>query len=137
MRISDWSLDVCSSDLVYGSWPGAIAPAYAKSHSQGEYVFDHGWAEAWERAGGAYYPKLQVAVPFTPVPGPRLLLRDAALAPALLAGIAAVVDLHGLSSAHATFVAPDQLPLFEAAGWLLRQATPFPLPKRGYPLFPN
>ena len=51
----------------------AAAPAYLKTHSQGEYVFDHGWAEAWERAGGEYYPKLQVAVPFTPVPGPRLL----------------------------------------------------------------
>ena len=51
----------------------ATAPAYLKAHSQGEYVFDHGWAEAWERAGGEYYPKLQIAVPFTPVPGPRLL----------------------------------------------------------------
>ena len=52
--------------------PAAILPAYAKSHSQGEYVFDHGWADAWERAGGNYYPKLQIAVPFSPVPGPRL-----------------------------------------------------------------
>src|SRR4051794_11566986 len=51
----------------------SAAPAYLKTHSQGEYVFDHGWADAWERAGGQYYPKLQVAVPFTPVPGPRLL----------------------------------------------------------------
>ena len=51
----------------------AAAPAYLKSHSQGEYVFDHGWAEAWQRAGGSYYPKLLVAAPFTPVPGPRLL----------------------------------------------------------------
>ncbi|PTS89975.1 GNAT family N-acetyltransferase, partial [Sphingomonas sp. HMWF008] len=49
--------------------PAAIAPAYAKSHSQGEYVFDHAWADAWERAGGRYYPKLQIAVPFTPAPG--------------------------------------------------------------------
>ena len=54
----------------------AAAPAYLKSHSQGEYVFDHGWADAWERAGGQYYPKLQVAVPFTPVPGSRLLGDD-------------------------------------------------------------
>src|SRR5919108_5382394 len=53
----------------------AAAPLYVKSHSQGEYVFDHGWAEAYERAGGRYYPKLQVAAPFTPVPGPRLLVR--------------------------------------------------------------
>jgi predicted N-acyltransferase len=92
--------------------PAAIAPAYAKSHSQGEYVFDHAWADAWERAGGRYYPKLQVAVPFTPVPGERLLLRDPALAPALIAAIEAVTDQHKLSSAHATFVAPEQLPLF-------------------------
>jgi predicted N-acyltransferase len=105
--------------------PAAIAPAYAKSHSQGEYVFDHGWAEAWERAGGRYYPKLQIAVPFTPVPGPRLLLRDTAMAPALIAAIEAVTDQHNLSSAHATFVAPDQLPFFEAAGWLIREGTQF------------
>ena len=57
----------------------AAAPAYLKSHSQGEYVFDHGWAEAWERSGQAYYPKLQVAVPFTPVPGRRLLGDRAAI----------------------------------------------------------
>ena len=53
----------------------AAAPMYLKSHSYGEYVFDHGWADAYERAGGSYYPKLLVAVPFTPVPGPRLLVR--------------------------------------------------------------
>ena len=61
--------------------PAAIAPAYLKAHSQGEYVFDHGWADAWERAGGRYYPKLQIAAPFSPVPGPRLLLRDPRLRP--------------------------------------------------------
>ena len=64
----------------------AVAPLYAKTHSQGEYVFDHGWAQAYERAGGRYYPKLQVAVPFTPVPGPRLLVRPTADAPALRRG---------------------------------------------------
>jgi predicted N-acyltransferase len=110
----------------------AIAPAYAKSHSQGEYVFDHGWADAWERAGGRYYPKLQVAVPFSPVPGPRLLLRDPAQAPALIAAIEAVVDQNRLSSAHATFVAPDQLPVFEAAGWLIRAGTQFHWSNAGY-----
>lgn len=115
--------------------PAAIAPAYAKSHSQGEYVFDHPWADAWERAGGAYYPKLQVAVPFTPVPGPRLLLRDAALAPALIAAIEAVTDQHGLSSAHATFVAPEQAAWFEAAGWLIRQGMQFHWKNRGYRSF--
>ncbi|MGY4397961.1 putative N-acyltransferase [Sphingomonas sp. UYAg733] len=115
--------------------PGAIAPAYAKSHSQGEYVFDHGWADAWERAGGTYYPKLQIAVPFTPVPGPRLLLRDPALAAPLIAAIEAVTDQHGLSSAHATFVKLDQLPLFEAAGWLIRTGTQFHWQNDGYRSF--
>jgi predicted N-acyltransferase len=115
--------------------PGAIAPAYAKSHSQGEYVFDHAWADAWERAGGAYYPKLQVAVPFTPVPGPRLLLRETALAPSLIAAIEAVTDQHGLSSAHASFVSAEQVPLFEAAGWLIRQGTQFHWKNDGYSSF--
>ncbi|MET3824739.1 putative N-acyltransferase [Sphingomonas sp. PvP055] len=115
--------------------PAAIAPAYAKSHSQGEYVFDHAWADAWERAGGSYYPKLQVAVPFSPVPGPRLLLRDPAQAPALIAAIEAVTDQHQLSSAHATFVSPDQLPAFEAAGWLLREGTQFHWQNDGYTRF--
>jgi len=115
--------------------PAAIAPAYGKAHSQGEYVFDHGWADAWERAGGAYYPKLQIAAPFSPVPGPRLLLRDDALAPALLGALEAVVEQNGLSSAHATFVEEAQLPLFEAAGWLTRQGTQFHWLNRGYSTF--
>jgi hypothetical protein len=112
--------------------PAAIAPAYAKTHSQGEYVFDHGWAEAWQRAGGNYYPKIQIAVPFTPAPGPRLLLRDKALAPALVGAVEAVVDQNRLSSAHATFVTPDQLPVFEAAGWLIRQGVQFHWQNQGY-----
>ena len=66
-----------------------VAPAYAKSHSQGEYVFDHAWADAYTRAGGRYYPKLQIASPFSPVPGPRLLLRDPTAAPQLIAAIEA------------------------------------------------
>ncbi len=112
--------------------PAAIAPAYAKSHSQGEYVFDHAWADAWHRAGGSYYPKLQIAVPFTPVPGPRLLLRNTELAPALIAAIEAVTVQQGLSSAHATFVSPEQLPVFEAAGWLVRAGTQFHWRNEGY-----
>ncbi|SEK69052.1 hypothetical protein SAMN05216382_0930 [Sphingomonas palmae] len=115
--------------------PIAVAPAYGKSHSQGEYVFDHAWADAWQRAGGDYYPKLQVAAPFTPVPGPRLLLRDPAAAPSLIAAIEAVTRQHELSSAHATFVAPDQLPLFEAAGWLIREGTQFHWQNAGYATF--
>ena len=115
--------------------PAAIAPAYVKSHSQGEYVFDHAWADAWQRAGGNYYPKLQLAAPFSPVPGPRLLLRDAGQAPALIAAVEAVTTQNDLSSAHATFVAPDQLPLFEAAGWLVRQGTQFHWRNAGYAAF--
>ncbi|MFL6857606.1 MAG: GNAT family N-acetyltransferase [Allosphingosinicella sp.] len=112
--------------------PAAIAPAYVKSHSQGEYVFDHGWAQAWEQAGGDYYPKLQIAVPFTPVPGPRLLTCDPALAPPLIAAAEAVVEQNRLSSAHATFIAPEQVALFEAAGWLIRVDTQFHWSNPGY-----
>jgi predicted N-acyltransferase len=115
--------------------PAAILPAYAKSHSQGEYVFDHAWADTWQRAGGDYYPKLQIAVPFSPVPGPRLLLRDESLAPALIAAAEALVEQHGLSSAHATFVTPDQIPMFEAAGWLIRTDRQFHWSNRGYGCF--
>ena len=113
----------------------AVAPAYAKSHSQGEYVFDHAWADAWQRAGGRYYPKLQIAVPFSPVPGPRLLLRDPAMAPNLIAAIEAVTVQNDLSSAHATFVAPEQVPLFEAAGWLIRTDSQFHWRNDGYVSF--
>ena len=115
--------------------PLAVAPAYGKSHSQGEYVFDHGWADTYERAGGRYFPKLQIAAPFSPVPGPRLLLRDPAHAAGLLAAIEAVVDRNGLSSAHATFVNEDQLPQFEAAGWLIREGTQFHWGNQGYASF--
>ena len=115
--------------------PVGIAPAYAKSHSRGEYVFDHAWADAWERAGGSYYPKLQLAAPFSPVPGPRLLLRDDGAAPALIAAVEAVTDQHDLSSAHATFVSPDQLAAFEAAGWLVREGTQFHWRNDGYATF--
>lgn len=113
----------------------AAAPAYLKSHSQGEYVFDHGWADAWERAGGDYYPKLQIAAPFSPVPGPRLLLRAGADASGLIAGIEAVVDQHGLSSAHATFIMPEEIAAFREAGWLVRQGSQFHWANDGYGSF--
>ena len=105
-----------------GGRPEALLPAYVKSHSQGEYVFDQAWAAAFERAGGDYYPKLQIAVPFTPVPGRRLLTSaDApALAPALIAAAEALVRQNDLSSAHATFIAQEEVALFERAGWLIR-----------------
>jgi hypothetical protein len=112
-----------------------VVPAYAKSHSQGEYVFDHAWADAYTRAGGRYYPKLQIAAPFSPVPGPRLLLRDDNAAPQLIAAIEAVTVQNGLSAAHATFVAPEQVPLFEAAGWLIRTDSQFHWRNDGYGCF--
>jgi predicted N-acyltransferase len=115
--------------------PAAIMPAWLKSHSLGEYVFDHGWADAWHRAGGAYYPKLQIAVPFTPVPGRRLLARDPTLAPALIAAAEQIVESNGLSSAHATFITPDEAALFERAGWLIRADSQFHWLNRGYGAF--
>jgi predicted N-acyltransferase len=113
----------------------AALPAYVKTHSQGEYVFDHAWADAWQRAGGRYYPKLQIAAPFTPATGPRVLTEDPALAAALLRAAGQVCERSGLSSAHATFIEPAQLPLFEAAGWLLRSDLQFHWENRGYGAF--
>ena len=113
----------------------AAMPAYLKSHSQGEYVFDHAWADAWHRAGGRYYPKLQIAVPFTPATGPRLLLSDEAHAAPLLRAAETLCARNGLSSAHATFVEPAQRHLFERAGWLLRNDIQFHWHNRGYGSF--
>lgn len=113
----------------------AALPAYLKSHSQGEYVFDHAWADAWHRAGGSYYPKLQIAAPFTPATGPRLLLDDPLLTGPLLRAAEQLCERAGLSSAHATFITPAQLPLFEQAGWLLRSDLQFHWINRGYTSF--
>ncbi|MFM6854200.1 MAG: GNAT family N-acetyltransferase [Sphingopyxis sp.] len=107
------------------------APAYVKQHSQGEYVFDHGWADAWQRAGGQYYPKLQIAVPFTPVTGRRLLAGDGHRA-ALIAALEGVVTQNGLSSAHATFITAQEVEDFRAANWLIRQDCQFHWQNRGY-----
>jgi predicted N-acyltransferase len=117
-----------------GRLAGAL-PAYLKAHSQGEYVFDHAWADAWHRAGGSYYPKLQIAAPFTPATGPRLLTRDPALGLPLLRAAETLCRDNGLSSAHATFIEPAQVPLFEAAGWLLREDIQFHWENRGYASF--
>jgi predicted N-acyltransferase len=115
----------------------AAAPMYAKSHSYGEYVFDHGWAHAFERAGGSYYPKLQVAVPFSPVPGPRLLLRpDSGVAPETLGrALAQACDELGLSSVHATFCRESDWTALGEAGWLQRLGTQFHWENRGYATF--
>jgi predicted N-acyltransferase len=115
--------------------PAALMPAYLKSHSQGEYVFDHSWAAAYDRVGGDYYPKLQIAVPFTPVPGRRLLTADPTLAPALIAAAEAVVANNHLSSAHATFIAAEEIELFERAGWLIRADIQFHWHNQDYDCF--
>jgi predicted N-acyltransferase len=110
----------------------AAAPAYLKSHSQGEYVFDNGWAEAWQGAGGQYYPKLQIAVPFTPVPGPRLL---GTRPQQLLAAAEAVTARNGLSSAHITFIDEPGAAECERRGWLIRDGIQYHWFNRGYASF--
>jgi predicted N-acyltransferase len=110
----------------------AAGPADVKGHSQGEYVFDHGWADAWQRAGGEYYPKLQVAVPFTPVPGPRLL---GGRPQQLLAAAEAVTVQNGMSSAHITFVDESGAAECERRGWEMRPGIQYHLVNRGYGSF--
>ena len=118
-----------------GSLLGAV-PCYLKNHSQGEYVFDHGWADAFERAGGSYYPKLQAAVPFTPATGPRLLVNDGANAGAVRAalaqGLKALNDTLGTSSVHVTFAERSDVKELEAAGFLHRTDQQFHFLNEGY-----
>jgi uncharacterized protein len=101
-----------------------VAPCYLKTHSRGEYVFDHGWAEAFERAGGDYYPKLQVAVPFTPVTGPRLLARagleSEAVRGALADALVQITTASELSSAHVTFLTRDEWQMLGERNFLHR-----------------
>ncbi|MDN0075639.1 GNAT family N-acetyltransferase [Crenobacter sp. SG2303] len=106
----------------------AAAPAYLKSHSWGEYVFDWSWADAFERAGLAYYPKLLVAVPFTPVEGPRLM-GDVGL---LAAAAETLVAEHHLSSAHVLFPPEAELATLGERGWLVRHGVQFHWQNRGY-----
>ncbi|QDB99748.1 GNAT family N-acetyltransferase [Mesorhizobium sp. 8] len=114
---------------------GAL-PCYAKSHSQGEYVFDHGWADAFERAGGSYYPKLQCSVPFTPVTGPRLLVShgedEASVKAGLAAALKAVTDRLGVSSAHITFLPESDMPALEQADFLHRTDKQFHFFNEGF-----
>jgi uncharacterized protein len=115
------------------------APCYVKTHSRGEYVFDHGWAEAFERAGGDYYPKLQVAVPFTPVTGPRLLARPGPAAGAVRDGLAdALVELtssNELSSAHVTFLTEPEWRTLGSRNFLQRTDQQFHWENGGYGSF--
>ncbi len=115
----------------------AAAPMYAKSHSYGEYVFDHGWAHAFERAGGSYYPKLQVAVPFSPVPGPRLLIHPESGVPreALGRALAQACRELELSSVHASFCTEEDWTALAEAGWLQRIGVQFHWHNAGYASF--
>ncbi|NWG45023.1 MAG: N-acetyltransferase [Alphaproteobacteria bacterium] len=117
----------------------AAAPAYFKSHSQGEYVFDHGWAEALERAGGRYYPKLQLAVPFTPVTGHRFLVRPDTDRPqaerALLSGAVELAARAGASSVHVTFLTRDEYTRLGTDEMLRREDQQFHWTNEGYESF--
>ncbi len=124
--------------LVLRDGAGAIAgcaPCYAKMHSYGEYVFDHAWADAYERAGGRYYPKLQVAAPFSPVPGPRLLLRAGMPVAALAEALEQACVALKASSVHATFCEEAEWDALGERGWLRRIGTQFHWHNRGYGCF--
>jgi predicted N-acyltransferase len=118
-----------------GELVGAL-PGYLKNHSQGEYVFDHGWADAFERAGGRYYPKLQCSVPFTPATGPRLLVAEGLerrpIQDAMAESLKEVVRRLGVSSAHITFVPEEEMPVFERDGYLHRTDKQFHFINEGY-----
>ncbi len=121
---------------------GAIAgivPCYLKSHSQGEYVFDRGWADAYERAGGRYYPKLQASVPFTPAAGPRLLVRNGVdkerIEIALANGLIALCDATKASSVHVTFARENEWKFLAAQGFLQRNDQQFHWRNEGYVTF--
>ncbi|MDP9102692.1 MAG: GNAT family N-acetyltransferase [Pseudomonadota bacterium] len=121
---------------------GAVAgvmPLYLKSHSQGEYVFDHAWADAYERAGGRYYPKLQCAAPFSPVTGPRLITRQdgprLAAERALVSGAMTICDRIGASSLHITFPLEDEWRRLGEQGLLLREDQQFHWENADYATF--
>ena len=117
----------------------AVMPLYLKSHSQGEYVFDHSWAQAYERAGGRYYPKLQCAAPFSPVTGPRLLVRadiDPAMARrTLLGGAVSLAERLEASSLHITFPSQDDWAFLGEEGLLQRQDQQYHWHNAGYATF--
>jgi predicted N-acyltransferase len=112
-----------------------LMPLYLKSHSYGEYVFDQAWADALERAGGDYYPKLQCAVPFTPVTGRRLLTKSDAARDGLLRTAAGAIKQIGASSLHITFLPQEEWQAAGDAGYLLRTGQQFHWENRGYKNF--
>lgn len=134
-RETGWLAQHLRLDDADGRLLGAV-PCYLKSHSQGEYVFDHGWADAFERAGGHYYPKLQASIPFTPATGPRLLSSDlaepASVRQALAQGLKALTDKLGVSSLHVTFATEPDIDALGAADFLLRTDQQFHFFNRGY-----
>src|SRR6202142_417798 len=113
-----------------------IVPRYLKWHSQGEYVFDRGWADAYERAGGRYYPKLQASVPFTPAAGPRLLIREGLdadrIGDALARGLVALCGATNASSAHVTFAREAEWKFLAGHGFLQRNDQQFHWHNQGY-----
>ncbi|MFN3953967.1 MAG: GNAT family N-acetyltransferase [Pararhodobacter sp.] len=109
----------------------AAMPLYVKAHSQGEYIFDHAFAEAWQRAGGRYYPKLQSAVPFTPATGARLLGPET-LQPLLLRALRDITARNGISSAHVTFCTADEAAMGAREGFLHRITTQYHWENRGF-----
>ena len=116
-----------------------VAPMYLKNHSQGEYVFDWGWADAYERAGGRYYPKLIVAVPFTPVTGPRLLVppgpRRAELQRVLIGALVRIAGKLGVTNLHITFPTAEEAALADEVGLLQRRAFQYHWHNRDYGSF--
>jgi predicted N-acyltransferase len=115
--------------------PDGLMPLYLKNHSQGEYVFDHAWAEALERAGGDYYPKLQCSVPFTPVTGRRLLTADAEGREKLLKTAAGALRQINASSLHITFLTEEEWQAAGRCGYLQRTGQQFHWENRGYDSF--
>ncbi|HNR76838.1 MAG TPA: GNAT family N-acetyltransferase [Parvularculaceae bacterium] len=110
----------------------AAAPLYVKSHSFGEYVFDHHWADAYERAGGRYYPKLLCAAPFTPVPGPRLLSQRPENRSLIAASLISLTERLSLSSAHVNFISDEDANALAATGFLIRHGVQYHWLNRGY-----
>ncbi len=113
---------------------GAL-PMYFKGHSQGEYIFDHAWADAYERAGGSYYPKLLAAIPFTPVPGPRLLSPDEETRTILVNAAMQLAGRFDVSSLHVNFLSPEQADLAGGLGFLKRMGQQFHFQNKGYESF--
>lgn len=117
----------------------AACPLYVKNHSYGEYIFDWGWAQAYERNGIAYYPKVLSMVPFTPATGPKLLFAEnadrAALARTLLGAARGMTEKLGASSLHFLFLSPEEIPYFEREGFLIRHSFQYHWTNRGYATF--